>query len=588
MQTIAIVNEKGGTGKTSTAVNLSAALGSLGQKVLLVDLDGQAASSRWLGVEEDNRLADALLTGGGLEPLGDVMPGVSLAPATGKLDSVAHNLRPSQGGQLRKILRRVQDPYDLILVDCPPGLGNRLIGNALLAATHVIVPVETSILALDCLKILLTTLEDMRESFGHQIVLGGVLACRYDGRTRLSRLVLEELRRALPNKVFNTVIRENVRMRECPATGESILTFAPNCHAAEDYRALAEEMMSDPDAWQRPASHATQHQGQGPAECDPSSLDDLRSNAAASVRAAASKAGWRGPGGPAVEELPEASQAAPPTGIGSGAGGLEIGADEPVQVGPAAPQPFGHTLPEPQVVPQPEPAAEVDPSSPPLTYEPGPPPSDAQREELMESLERLAQAETRLAIEGEDSPSSPAEADAEEQQAAEQDTPSGDTEGQTADAVAAPPGPQPPAPWRDEIATPPSCPTQPPAYPPVTIPAPTEEPQSPMQWREDMSVPPSGPGPAFAPAPIGAPASSGEAAHAGPVEDLAALENLPAAEDPPPAEDAPGDSQGSGEQFPALRAFLRQRSCGGEGPADGTGSDGGEGETTGSASDSGA
>ena len=257
MHTIAIVNEKGGTGKTTTAVNLAAALGERptgpsmsglggqepGLKVLLVDLDGQAASSRWLGVEDDPRFADALWRGSGLEPLMEVMPGVALAPGHGKLDAVAHDLRPTQGGQLRKLLAELQG-YDYVIIDCPPSLGNRLIGNALLASTHAIVPVETSILALDGLKILLTTLEDVREGFGHNIILAGVLACRYDSRTRLSRLVLDELRRALPGKVFNTVIRENVRMRECPASGKSIMAYAPDCHAAADYRALGAEVVA--------------------------------------------------------------------------------------------------------------------------------------------------------------------------------------------------------------------------------------------------------------------------------------------------------------------------------------------------------
>jgi chromosome partitioning protein len=243
MRTIAIVNEKGGTGKTTTAVNLAATLGEAGKEVLLVDLDGQAASSRWLGVQDDSRFADALWHGTGLDPLRDVMPHVALAPGHGKLDAVAHDLRPTQGGQLRKLLSE-QTGFDYILIDCPPSLGNRLIGNALLAAGEAIVPVETSILALDGLKMLLTTLDDVRDGFGHHLELTGVLACRYDPRTRLSRLVLEELRRALPGKVFNTVIRENVRMRECPATSTSILGYAPDSHAAQDYRALAKELLA--------------------------------------------------------------------------------------------------------------------------------------------------------------------------------------------------------------------------------------------------------------------------------------------------------------------------------------------------------
>ena len=246
MYTIAIVNEKGGTGKTTTAVNLSAAVGQLGHSVLLVDLDGQAASSRWLGVEEDTSFAEALYTGHGLAPLPDIMTNVSLAPASGKLDAVAHDLRPTQGGQLRKLLAEVSDRFEFVIIDCPPSLGNRLIGNALIASTHAIVPVETSILALDGLKILLTTLDDVRDGFGHDIVLAGILACRFDSRTRLSRQILAELKRAMPGRVFDTVIRENVRMRECPASGQSILSYAPDSHAAEDYMSLGRELLASP------------------------------------------------------------------------------------------------------------------------------------------------------------------------------------------------------------------------------------------------------------------------------------------------------------------------------------------------------
>ena len=243
MKTIAILNEKGGTAKTTTSVNLAASLGETGKKVLLVDLDGQAASSRWLGVEGDTRLADAMLAGGGLVPIDNLLPGVSLAPASGKLDSISHNLRPTQGSQLRRVLADVKDNYDYVLIDCPPSLGNRLIGNALLAASHAIVPVETSILALDGLRILLTMLDDIRQGFEHEIELIGALGCRFNSCTRLSPLVLAELHRALPGKVFGTVIHETVRMQECPASGKSILEYAPDCSAAEDYRALARELV---------------------------------------------------------------------------------------------------------------------------------------------------------------------------------------------------------------------------------------------------------------------------------------------------------------------------------------------------------
>jgi chromosome partitioning protein len=244
MPTIAVVNEKGGTGKTTTAVSLSAALAGKEQRVLLVDLDGQAAASRWMGVEEDHRLAAALVAGGGLEPVPTAVANLHLAPSSGKLDSVAHDLRPTQGGQLRRVLGQVAGRYDYIVIDCPPSLGNRLIGNAMLAATHALVPVETSILALDGLGIVLTTLNDIRDGFGHDIRLLGAVGCRYDARTRLSRLVMNEMRRALPRHVFATAIRSNVRLQECPATGTTIFQYDPRGTAAQDYAALAEEVMA--------------------------------------------------------------------------------------------------------------------------------------------------------------------------------------------------------------------------------------------------------------------------------------------------------------------------------------------------------
>ncbi len=286
MQTIAIVNEKGGTGKTTTTVNLSAALGKLGRKVLLVDLDGQAASSRWLGVEDDTRLADAMLVGGGLVPIESVAEGVDLAPACGKLDSIAHDLRPTQGGQLRKVLAELEGRYDYVLIDCPPSLGNRLIGNALLAATHAIVPVEPSILALDGLRILLTTLDDVRDGFGHDIELIGIVACRYETRTRLSRLVLAELNRGLPGKVFATKIRETVRMQECPASGMSILEYDPHSNASKDYQELAIEL----DTGGPPPAETSRLDGDLAAESeltceDKNTVFDFRAKASAALLA---------------------------------------------------------------------------------------------------------------------------------------------------------------------------------------------------------------------------------------------------------------------------------------------------------------
>ena len=372
---IAIANEKGGTGKTTTAVSLSAALGEMGQKVLLVDLDGQAAASRWLGVEDDSRLAEALCKGKGLEPIPDVITGVSLAPASGKLDSVSHELRPTQGGQLRRVLSKITG-FDFVIIDCPPSLSNRLIGNALLAATHVIVPVETSILALDGLRILLTTLEDIRDGFGHEIVLAGVLTCRYDGRTRLSRMVLDELRRALPGKVFQTVIRENVRMRECPGAGESILAFAPDSHAAEDYRTLAREILTPPQTWREANPAVTGDEDAEPGQGERFLVDDLRGNAAARIREGGWSATQSGRGtSPSDEDYPLETQGTSPLGI------------------PSEHQPIsqGETLPEKQ-------SAVSESSDTKQEDRAGQETSDT----LGTWVDRLAQAEQRLEEHGED------------------------------------------------------------------------------------------------------------------------------------------------------------------------------------------
>jgi chromosome partitioning protein len=311
MPTIAVVNEKGGTGKTTTAVSLSAALAGKGQRVLLVDLDGQAAASRWMGVEEDHRLAAALVAGGGLEPVPTAVANLHLAPSSGKLDSVAHDLRPTQGGQFRRVLGQVAGRYDYIVIDCPPSLGNRLIGNAMLAATHALVPVETSILALDGLGIVLTTLNDIRDGFGHDIRLLGAVGCRYDARTRLSRLVMNEMRRALPRHVFATAIRSNVRLQECPATGSTIFEYDPRGTAAQDYAALAEEVMAG-----GPAATATEHEID---EGDYSALDAeeqrtlgaFRERAAGTFAKTAPKARDKAAAGP-----PPAPS--PPEGLGEG------------------------------------------------------------------------------------------------------------------------------------------------------------------------------------------------------------------------------------------------------------------------------
>lgn len=240
MKTLAIVNEKGGSAKTTTAVNLAAGLARLGQRVVLVDLDGQAAASRWLGVVGDSRLAGALRTGRRVQAIPEQWPGVALVPACPELDAIAHELRPTQTGRLRQALEGMG--ADVAILDCPPGLGQKLVACGLLAASYVLIPVECSVMALDSLQNTLTDLDDLRTGLGHNIALAGILASRYDARTRLSVDVLGELRRAYPGKVLQAVVRETVRLRECPATNQSIFDHDPRGHGAEDFDTLSREI----------------------------------------------------------------------------------------------------------------------------------------------------------------------------------------------------------------------------------------------------------------------------------------------------------------------------------------------------------
>jgi chromosome partitioning protein len=310
MRTIAIVNGKGGTGKTTTAVHLAAALGEAGKEVLLVDLDGQATASRWLGVPDDPRFADALSRGTGLEPLKNVMPHVALAPGHGKLDAIALDLHPSQAGQLRKVLAE-QRGFDFILIDCPPSLGNRLVGSALLAAQEAIVPVEPSPWALNSLALLQAVMEEIRKGPGHRIEITGVLACRCDGQARLGRSALEELRRALGSKVFQTVIREDDRLHESCSSGKSPLAFAPDSHAARDYRALAKELMMTHSAAALP-----QHSYGDAAKAQPAApmLAAIQPPPAQAPDALAVVAAPAATHTPAAQAAPQADAPAPPAG----------------------------------------------------------------------------------------------------------------------------------------------------------------------------------------------------------------------------------------------------------------------------------
>ena len=245
---IAITNQKGGSGKTTSAVNLAAALAEGKHQVLLVDLDPQASASTWLGVKDGGRgLLDLLTEGGKLIDLvrQTNAPGVDLIPSSSWLVGVEKALAGEVAAEtiLRSHLANLPVQWKYILLDCPPAL-SLLTVNALAAAREVLVTVEAHVMALHGLARLIQTVGVIRERLNPELEITGILPCRVDVRTRHAQDVMEELRTRFGKLVFKTVIRENVRLAECPSFGQPITQYAPESHGAEDYRALAREILA--------------------------------------------------------------------------------------------------------------------------------------------------------------------------------------------------------------------------------------------------------------------------------------------------------------------------------------------------------
>ncbi len=247
---IAIVNQKGGVGKTTTAANLGAALADRGQRVLLIDLDAQANLSAHFGFSPDDspdsptmyevlkaerKIEDAVLK---------VTERLSLAPASLLLSAADLELGGVIGRELllRQALRSVQEQYDFIIIDCPPSLG-LLSLNGLVAAKRVIVPVQSEFLALHGVRQLLDTIDRVRSAYNPSLAIGGVLLCLHDSRRRLARSVADTVREYFGELVFDTVIRTNVALAEAPARGTAIFSYDAKSSGAEDYANFAEEVL---------------------------------------------------------------------------------------------------------------------------------------------------------------------------------------------------------------------------------------------------------------------------------------------------------------------------------------------------------
>jgi chromosome partitioning protein len=251
MRTIAIVNQKGGTGKTTTAVNLAAALGEKGKSVLLIDLDPQYSTTTWYAVTPHGRGVFDLFSEPDNTALKDLIQktataNVSLVPSSAWLVGAEKALSSEPGAEtiLKERIGELSDEaYSHILIDCPPTLGILTV-NALTAAREVLVPVECHVMGLQGLAQLVQTVELVRRRLNPDLGIAGILACRVDQRTNHSPEVVEKLRSRFPDKTYSTIIRENVRLAECPSMGEPITSYAPTSAGAEDYRKLAEELLA--------------------------------------------------------------------------------------------------------------------------------------------------------------------------------------------------------------------------------------------------------------------------------------------------------------------------------------------------------
>ncbi len=249
MKIIAVLNQKGGSGKTTTSVNLAATLAEAGKRVLLIDLDPQASASLWYGFKEKGKGLYNLLT----EDVGfetaienTSIERLSMVPSSQILAGLEKTLANEMAAEsiLKDKLHKMTDkPFDYVLIDCPPTLGILAL-NALTMAHEVLIPVEAHVMALHGLVQLLKTVNLVKQRLNPNLEIAGILPCRVDMRTKHSQEVLDQLRTRFEGQVCRSVIRENVRLAEAPLHLKPITQYDANCNGTHDYRTLAQEILS--------------------------------------------------------------------------------------------------------------------------------------------------------------------------------------------------------------------------------------------------------------------------------------------------------------------------------------------------------
>lgn len=256
----ATTNQKGGVGKTTTAINLAASLAASDLRVLIIDNDPQGNATTGLGVtkEPDRPSTYNLLLDDA--PPGDLaiqtaFEGVSIVPADKNLAGANLDLVdiPEREFRLRKGLASLRNGYDFLIIDCPPAL-DLLTLNALIAADAVLIPIQCEFFALEGISELMDTIDRIRESFNHQLEIEGILLTMYDDRTNLTRQVAADLREFFKDEVFRTIIPRSIKLAEAPSFGKPILAYDPRSKGAESYIQLAKEILDREQARKRAQS----------------------------------------------------------------------------------------------------------------------------------------------------------------------------------------------------------------------------------------------------------------------------------------------------------------------------------------------